>query len=240
MTEAARRLRDGEVQVVLARRPAVLDDGQLRVLSSGLSNDERSRASAIEHRARRDAFIVGRALLREALSAYAPNTAPSDWSITLGPFGKPRLRGSDLWCSISHTDALTAVALASSPVGIDVEQPGSVSLAVVTEFYSSREQRALARRPVARQREHATVLWTLKEAYAKACELSLDEALRGVDFAPRRFRLRPGRPGGWRFAHPDLGADVVAAVALELPYGRSMRLRVGEREIGHASLSPVR
>lgn len=133
------------------------------------------------------------------------------------PLGeRPRLVGNDGaecgYVSLSHTHVAGAVAVADSPIGVDLEwlQRRVRWQALARAHFSADEQSWLARRTRSGGRAAFLGLWTLKEAWLKAQGLGvwrMGEAL----FAPvgRRHWRIPG--AGWRGECRFLGGDLVAA-----------------------------
>lgn len=93
-----------------------------------LTGAERARREELRRAADRDRFVLGAALLRLAGAAELdarPRELVVDRTCTSCPrrHGKPRLPGSDLHVSVSHSGEVVAVATARTyPVGVDVEQ----------------------------------------------------------------------------------------------------------------------
>ncbi len=85
--------------------------------------------------------------------------------------GKPYLKDyPSLFFNISHTDNLILIAIANSPVGIDVEknERNADKEAIIRHFFSEREQQSFFSQPE-EQRQLAFVKgWTRKEAMLKA------------------------------------------------------------------------
>lgn len=202
------------VHLYVQRHPRALDDPQVTTLLRYLPDAEARRAELLGDVERRDGFLIGRSILRRSLSQYRPSTAPREWEVQLGPLGKPYLPTAGLWCSISHTEGVTAVAIAGSPVGLDIEGVGAVSDEVVSEFFACGEQRAISRLPHEHRAVTRSRLWATKEAYAKATEMSLDVALSQRRFAASRGGMRRHVPGGWCIVHPNLGTEVVGAIVV--------------------------
>jgi 4'-phosphopantetheinyl transferase len=98
--------------------------------------------------------LFARAMLRLALSAYAGSPA-NKWEFTVGPAGKPHLRGQHAWnFNISHTAELAAVIISNSrAVGVDAEAL-SRRLPRAEDFVlSPLENRELIRATPAQRRE---------------------------------------------------------------------------------------
>jgi 4'-phosphopantetheinyl transferase len=150
---------------------------------AGLLDDtEQQRWAAYRREDDRERFLVGCALAKTVLAGYT-GRRPADVSFdrTCGdcgkPHGKPVTRGGVLQHSVSHSGDMVAVAVARTPVGVDVEQldgrPHPVGgdgnpQALARLVLADGEQTALAAvRPSARARAFL-VAWTRKEAVTKA------------------------------------------------------------------------
>jgi 4'-phosphopantetheinyl transferase len=171
----------------------------------GLLDDiERQRWTAYRRTADRERFLVGCALAKTVLAAYA-GQCPADvrFDRTCGrcgqPHGKPVLTGGGFEHSVSHSGDLVAVAVAADPVGVDVEQlDGRVrplgddgdTRGLAGLVFSEEEQASLdAVRPADRTRAFL-VAWTRKEAVTKATGDGLrakfsDVVVAGAQGAPR-------------------------------------------------------
>ena len=154
---------------------------------SNLGAQERERAAAYVHDADRQRFVLGRALLRWALTEQLGVYAPSDWVIRETQGGKPTLEsfGQAVGFSISHTDGLVGVLLSSnSSSGIDIE---SLSRQVDVQKFAKRscsdlEREWLSRHDLSDQSAAFLKLWTLKEAYLKATGLGISVPLNQLSF----------------------------------------------------------
>jgi 4'-phosphopantetheinyl transferase len=153
-----------------------------------------------------------------------------------GAQGKPFLdapaAGRTLQFSLSHSGevALVAVSLGRA-VGVDVEEvrPRVDLDGFADRYFSPRERDALARVPSGNRLRAFFEIWTLKEAYLKACGDGLLRELDAFDVTvgdaqPRLLavRDRPGDEARWTLGglHPRQG--YVAALALA---GSVWRLR---------------
>lgn len=225
-------LGDGEVHLWHAAPGPAAGDGPLERL---LSPDERERYRATRFEGRRREYLLTRALLRSALSAYAP-TPPWAWRFCLNPHGRPELATpSPLRFNLSHCDGMVACAVAQGrEIGLDVEPAGRAAtvLELAARVFSPREREALSTAASHRARcDLALALWTLKEAYLKARGVGLALPLRSLTFtlgaegigleAPPEVDPAPER---WAFASLEVGAHR-AAVAAGGP-GRPARLRL--------------
>lgn len=92
--------------------------------------------------------------------------------------GAPRLIGSGLQISLSHSDGLTAIAVYAQPVGIDITPVSAhwLDAAVASDLFSGAENAWLSRLALADKPLGFSILWTLKEAAMKRDRACLDRA----------------------------------------------------------------
>jgi phosphopantetheinyl transferase len=141
--------------------------------------------------------LSGRIALRQAYRDFceARSVRPADPAVAYRPNGQPYLAAQpDIYCSISHSHRFGVATVARSPVGIDIErvQPHDPRL---SEYVAQVEELAALRELVASATELLAMLWTLKEATAKASGSGLRIPLRRLRVTPvgaRRFEVN-----GW-------------------------------------------
>jgi 4'-phosphopantetheinyl transferase len=208
-----RNLVPGEVHVWVASLTAADQEQDLSPLRALLDEEERARADRFHFERHRRQFVLSHALVRRALSEYAP-VIPEAWRFHKNAHGRPEVgnaAGKGLCFNLSHTDglALCAVAL-SAEVGVDVEFERPFAddrLSLARARFHPREVAALETTAPADLCTRFLEIWTLKEAYVKARGLGLSLSLR--DFA---FTLTSERApeihfhagfedsrSGWRF-----------------------------------------
>jgi 4'-phosphopantetheinyl transferase len=167
----------GTAQVWWARRR----DASPR-LAALLDQAEQRRWAAYLRDADRDRFLVGCALAKTVIAACT-GQRPADVRFDRTcrqcgqPHGKPVINGGgDVEHSVAHSGDLVAVAVARTPVGVDVEQldgrpralGGGDTDALARLVMADGERAALAALdPSARERAFL-VAWTRKEAVTKA------------------------------------------------------------------------
>jgi 4'-phosphopantetheinyl transferase len=219
----------GTVHVWWARRLDASDR------QAGLLDDtEQQRWAAYRRDEDRQRFLVGCALAKTVLAGYAGlNPADVRFDRTCAqcgrPHGKPVIKGSALAHSVTHSGDLVAVAVARTPVGVDVEQlDGRVrplggdgdTQALARLVLADDEQAALAAvRPSARAREFLAA-WTRKEAVTKAT----GDGLR-VSFSDVVIVTDEGAPRlvAWPYPEPP---DSVSLMDLEAAAGYVAALAV--------------
>jgi 4'-phosphopantetheinyl transferase len=130
---------------------------------------------------KRSTFLDRRTLLR-AFAARCAGVAPEAIRISYDENGAPRVSGAPLFVSASSRNAYAALAVASSPVGVDLE-PFDEAAPVIEDVLGKLEKRALSKISDAQRTLHFLQLWTAKEAYLKAVGRGFkkDPALINID-----------------------------------------------------------
>lgn len=192
-----RKMGSSDLVVWMTRTELACEPDLLARYVALLSAEERVRWAAFRSEAARHRFLLGRALVRVALSETTGDP-PERWQFAIERFGRPVVAhdSRDLRFNLSHTDGLVACVVAvGRDVGIDVERLDTSTpvIDLARRFLPAEEAQAVVdARP---EHRHACFLerWTLHEALAKALGTGLG--------APR-----PDRDGSdqWRFwlRHP--------------------------------------
>ena len=157
---------------------------------STLSPDEFARATSMAAEPRRR-FMASRVLLRRLISAYLGDE-PQEIEFSYGSSGKPSLvpmpAGLPLHFNLSHSRDRVLVAIATTPVGIDLETPRRLGdfEGLARRFFSQGEVRALARIPASQRLDAFFACWTRKEAYLKLIGRGVSSGLKTVEvvFSP--------------------------------------------------------
>ena len=219
----------GTVDVWWARRHDAAD-GHIALLD----DTERQRWAGYRRDADRERFLAGCALAKMAIADYS-GQRPGDVSFDRTcrncgrPHGKPALRGGRLELSVAHSGDLVAVALATAPVGVDVEQLEGRTRplgrdgdpdALARLTLADTERAALAAVPPPGRARAFLVAWTRKEAVTKATGDGLRAAFRDVIVAADHGRPRlvawpyPQTPESVSVHDLDTEAGYVAALAV--------------------------
>ena len=146
-----------------------------------LDHAERERWEAYRRDADRERFLVGCGLAKTVVAART-GQRPAEVSFDRTcrqcgrPHGKPAVRRGDLEFSVAHSGDLVAVAVAATPVGVDVEQlagrphevGGGDPDALARMVLADEERAALAAVPLSGRARAFLVAWTRKEAVTKA------------------------------------------------------------------------
>jgi len=219
---------EGTAEVWWARR----QDASPR-LSGLLDPAERERWAAYRRDADRERFLAGCGLAKTVIAACT-GQRPAEVSFDRTcrqcgrPHGKPAVRHGDLEFSVAHSGDLVAVAVATAPVGVDVEQlagrphqlgggdPAGLARMVLAE----PERAALAEVHPSGWARAFLVAWTRKEAVTKArgdgLGVPFGDVVVAADLAVPRLTAwpYPQDPGGVSLL--DLAAEpgYVAALAV--------------------------
>ncbi|MCX5394699.1 4'-phosphopantetheinyl transferase superfamily protein [Streptomyces sp. NBC_00094] len=196
----------------------VHEDSAARYASLVLDAEELARAGEFRRPGDRATYLCAHVGLRRLLGAHL-GVAPRGVTMERAPcpccgepHGRPVLPDGRLHFSLSHCEGMSLIAVATTPVGVDIERipaPHLVAeLAEVLHPAESAELAALARdrRPAAFAR-----VWTRKEAYLKGTGVGLgaDPSAEYVGSGPV-----PTAPPGWLLADVAVPSGHQAAVAV--------------------------
>ena len=145
-----------------------------------LAEEESAQQKRFYFEKHRHQYLITRALIRTVLSLYENEIAPEKWQFTKNKYGKPSISNEVLkrayYFNLSHTDKLVVLAVTlDQEIGVDVEyllRPGK-SVEIAESFFSPSEVQELLALPLEKQKDRFFDLWTLKEAYIKACGMGL-------------------------------------------------------------------
>lgn len=198
-----------------------------RLMQACLPPLEHQRASTFRHEDDRARYVLGRSVLRLLLGS-ALGLAPQQVPIAYAARGKPALPATlgAPHFNVSHSGAWVMIALAATPVGIDVEQHRLIDHAALsTHIFGAAERRQIAEAadPVAAFFRY----WVVKEAWLKAAGLGLADMptlsdMSGLDpDSPTltgwaRIQCDPALPAKW-VARLQPGQGYCAAVCVDTP-----------------------
>ena len=160
-----------------------------------LSEDDRAKLKTISKRSRRLQFALGRYLLREALHILFGELA-STWKLAEHRASKPRLVGDGApEFSLSHSHERIACAIASVPVGIDIEYRRERDFQALTRFICTDDEwHDFQQLDAGQHKERFYQLWLLKEATYKALGQDMEITSTGYEFEdkPKLVTRHPG------------------------------------------------
>jgi 4'-phosphopantetheinyl transferase len=187
-----------------------------------LDQAEAARTAQLRDAGMRRAYAIGHAALR-LLLAREIGQAPGAVRFAAGAFGKPRCTAPDApHFNLSRRPGYVAIALASAPVGIDVERSrdGLDMAAIAQRFFTANERMFVDAGPPARRRVRFFSIWARKEALLKAAGLGIDH-LERADALKSTVALvnESGATGSYRLHQLASPADCSLALAIEVPPG---------------------
>ncbi len=203
-----------EIHLWYACDEQIRDTQLLSRYHSLLNEEESAQQKRFYFEKHRHQYLITRALVRTVLSLYVNEISPEQWQFTKNKYGKPSISNpigtGPLHFNLSHTDKMVALAVTrSQEVGIDVEYllRSARTVKLAESFFSPFEAEQLLALPPEKQTDRFFDLWTLKEAYIKACGMGLSIPLNHFSFSfPRQEEIsisfapeRDDQPEFWQF-----------------------------------------
>lgn len=164
--------------VWLVRVDAIVESDR-EIARRWLDDDERRRAASYVRAADRRLFEIAHGAARLVVGA-ALGVEPGEvvWRSAAcaacgEPHGRPEVVGADVHFSLAHTHGLVAVAVASTPVGVDVERvPDEVSTSLTSVLHPQERAEIESGAPSDAPAAFARA-WTRSEAYLKGLGVGL-------------------------------------------------------------------
>lgn len=234
-----RRVLEHEAHIWLTSPEILSDEVVVERCGELLSAEEKAHLGQIGSARVRRQYLVSRALVRSTLSRYLP-VAPEDWTFETRAGGRPEIvepSATGLRFNLSHTRGLVAcLVTAEIDAGIDLENAARTLdvEGLAGRRFAAEEAAALAACPVGERLRHFFGLWTLKEAYLKACGHGITLPLRSVvvsitEEGRLRVRFDPpleDRVEDWQLCLFELSSSRLLAVALRRGDGADRRILV--------------
>lgn len=165
-----------------------VSESRLRCLAGMLDAQEQNRLRRLRRHQDQRRYVVAHAGLRRLL-ADRLNVSPLALSFMRGEYGKPELADVHLHgvhFNLSHANELVAVAVADSPVGVDIEHRDALIDPGTADLVFTDEEKRRCRSNADRLR-----IWTAKEAVIKACGLGMSLPLRRFSVAAPSNTFQP-------------------------------------------------
>lgn len=185
-----------EIHLWFVHAENIADDELFSEYWTLLSQEERKKFRSFYFEKQRRQFLITRALTRHVLSMYTNNSDPSAIEFETNKYGKPVLVSpikNKLYFNLSHSENLAVLAISAYPeIGVDVEwvHHRGEMIEIAEQFFSPIEYDNMCMLAPSQQRKRFFNLWTLKEAYIKACGLGLSMPLDTFSFLfPQENRI---------------------------------------------------
>ncbi len=217
-------LEKGTLRLWVADPAAAWADPDAPKVVALLSAEEQARLRSFRFTANRREFLAAHLLVRHALS-HETDRAPKTWRFRVNDYGKPAINPDcGFRFNLSRRAGLAVCLVAQEvEVGVDAEAlaRGVEILAIADRIFSPKEIEQLEEASEYQKPDRALTLWTLKEAYTKACGLGLSLPLRDISFLwsfTKGMRLEVNGPvheqdERWRFCIIDHAGHRIALVA---------------------------
>lgn len=193
-----------------------------------LTESEIKRFQRYQFDRHRKQLLLGRVLMRVALSSYVNKIAPASWNFIYNKYGKPAIseeqNPASLHFNLSHSAEKVVLAVSRFPdIGVDIEYATKARRikAIARRYFSDKELAEMLILPEDQQQSRFYELWTLKEAYIKACGMGLEIPLQHFSYGfVGRDRLtvefderRNDEETAWQLWQLSAGSDFKLAVA---------------------------
>lgn len=186
-------------------------------LQEVLTPDELTRANKYLKSTNRDKFIISRGSLRYILSGYL-KCPPSDIRFKLTENNKPEicgLPGVNLHFNLSDSADRVLVAVAASPVGIDVELINHKFgyHAILNNNFSMPEAVYINS---TENFKRFFLLWTRKEAILKATGIGLTDHLKLIPSLDGEYSIEGAllsTTNSWQLRSFEMNGDYIATIA---------------------------
>jgi 4'-phosphopantetheinyl transferase len=172
-----------------------------------LPPEERERAAAFLRDELTRRWVASRWALRRVLGEYL-EVAPAAVELEVGKHGKPQLTAATgLEFNLSHSEGLALVAVAESPVGIDVEaiRPTRDLRAVAERALPTADVEALDAAPKDEQAVVFYRAWTRHEAHIKCLGTGLGEPPPKKPVAVKNLEVGPEYAAAVAVANREVG-----------------------------------
>lgn len=186
---------------------AVTDPSVLESCALVLSSDETDRYRRFRFDGDRHVFLLAHAMLRQVLSRYA-DVDPADWQFNNTRDGRPEIAhpdpGLSLRFNLTHTRGLTACIVTQTiDCGVDAEshRVRANVMGIAERMFAEEELRLLRKLGGSRLQEEFINLWTLREAYCKACGT-------GLASSGKHFHFQRDANDGWQIHASGVAAPM--------------------------------
>jgi 4'-phosphopantetheinyl transferase len=182
-----------------------------------LTPDEITRANKYLRSTNRDKFIISRGSLRFILSGYL-KCPPASISFKLTGSNKPEIDGPsvpNLHFNLSDSADRVVIAIATSPVGIDVEltNPKFSYHAILNNNFSLSEAAYINLNDSFKR---FFLLWTRKEAILKATGIGLTDHLKLIPSLDGQYNIEGdllSTANNWQLSSFEISGDYIATIA---------------------------
>ncbi|WHE06162.1 4'-phosphopantetheinyl transferase superfamily protein [Thermoanaerobacterium thermosaccharolyticum] len=153
------------VEVYATKITRNVDEEEYSKLLEAVSEEKRCRVKKIRKYDDALRTLLAEAMLRVTLIKEF-GLKNSDIVFYKNEFGKPFLKGKNIFFSISHSREWASIAVDCDNLGVDIEKIRDINLNVAKRFFSMEECNDMMKKDD--KIDYFFTLWTLKESYVKA------------------------------------------------------------------------
>ncbi|OXT09438.1 4'-phosphopantetheinyl transferase family protein [Thermoanaerobacterium thermosaccharolyticum] len=153
------------VEVYATKITRNVDEEEYSKLLEAVSEEKRCRVKKIRKYDDALRTLLAEAMLRVTLIKEF-GLKNSDIVFYKNEFGKPFLKGKNIFFSISHSREWASIAVDCDNLGVDIEKIRDINLNVAKRFFSMEEYNDMMKKDD--KIDYFFTLWTLKESYVKA------------------------------------------------------------------------
>jgi 4'-phosphopantetheinyl transferase len=141
-----------------------------------LSPEEQAKSKKFHFSVDQKKYVISHGIMRKIIASYIP-CHPKEIQYRHNAYGKPELHmpSCDIHFNLSHSEKLGALAIATRPIGTDIEhlKPLEDYISLTKHFLSEKESNYFEQLTFANQHQAFYRAWTKKEAYIKAIGMGL-------------------------------------------------------------------
>jgi 4'-phosphopantetheinyl transferase len=209
-------------------------------VSDWLTSAEKTRLRRFYFEEHKKQLLLGRILMRQVFSHYETLTPPQ-WQFCYNDYGKPSLvpqqqrrLSAPLYFNLSHSRGALVLALARlEEIGVDIECNTRARRVekIASRYFSASEVISLVAVEKSLRQARFYDLWSLKEAYIKACGMGLAIDLGHFSFSfagPHKLNIdfdarRADDPKFWQFWQLNPAEGFNLALAAKSPTGQQIQ-----------------
>lgn len=211
-----------------------------------LTETEQQRFQRYQRDASRFQFLLGRFLMRSVLSQYI-DLGPAEWKFDQNKYGKPAIKAEQnsaaIYFNLSHSSERAVLAVSTMEyIGVDIESNRKDRRVkkLVDRYFGTEEVKDLLALDESQQQARFYELWTLKEAYIKACGLGLAIPLQQFNYGfPSQQELhlnfdaaRQDNESSWQCWQLDGGEGYELALAVKHAHTSRIEKLIGKEYLG--------
>ncbi len=236
-----RSLLSGQIDIWYTHLTRDWEQALLNQYKALCSEEEKVQQNRFFRKEDQQNYLVSRGLLRWALAQYLENITSKDIFFYKGIYGKPfigNFMDTALQFSLSHTKDLVVLAvILEQNIGVDIEPlERDIDIFNIAEsFFSPLEYKELCSLSPEQLKPAFVKIWTLKEAYLKACGTGLTTPLDQFCFSFPKNEIKisfkhsdKNEPYLWQFYNLNFAHEHLLSLAVKNNHNKAYRISACE------------